>query len=671
LNTLKDPRGIYARWLTYLSTFEYKVVHRKGTLQVNADALSRMPGLDPQVESKGLDVGIYEDVADVHALSPEEERPLGTDQLTRVRKMTEEDPILSKVLDWIRTGYTPNKEDRKRLTKPGLSYANALKNVTERQGALYFRSPEGTQRLCLPSKLWDAAFQACHTHAMCGHIGTNATLTKFKERFYFPNMRSYVLQKLQTCLPCLKKNKAMPALVHTLHHEYSSYFGQRLCIDTVGPLNRTQYRKRTVAHILTMQDSFTRYLIAVPIEDLEAKTVASEIVEHWILRFGIPEQIHTDRGVSFTANLFMEVMSTLGIKKTVTPPYCPRGDRVERAHRVLGTILRSDDRGPDRDWAIKLPEASLAYNIATNRVTGVSPFEAVFGQKAVLPVDFMFPCQKQQPITMANFIEVRRDQMREMVQRMLQQEYKTIQADPRYRPRQIENPLKEGDMVYMFTTRLTPQVSAKLQSPWTGPWTVSRVISLSLTEVTPRGTWCKIPRAVTTTVDRLKLVDPESLTQDDVHPAEQLDLEAEGLLVGDEDEDEIILPSSGIYDPIVSDELDIAEPLPALELPDGIKEEIQDEFEDEDGQNEPEVLIPEGIPPSNVARELQDLTESGRDTQVPGEQIEGTQPEAGDNIRVQYPLNTPTSRPMRQAAQEAAMKLRQQQQSSTRKQRKF
>jgi hypothetical protein len=136
LNTLKDPRGIYARWLTYLSTFEYKVVHRKGTLQVNADALSRMPGLDPQVESKGLDVGIYEDVADVHALSPEEERPLGTDQLTRVRKMTEEDPILSKVLDWIRTGYTPNKEDRKRLTKPGLSYANALKNVTERQGAL-------------------------------------------------------------------------------------------------------------------------------------------------------------------------------------------------------------------------------------------------------------------------------------------------------------------------------------------------------------------------------------------------------------------------------------------------------------------------------------------------------------------------------------------------------
>ena len=123
-----------------------------------------------------------------------------------------------------------------------------------------------------------------------------------------------------------------------------------------------------------MQDSFTRYLVTVPVEDLEAKTIAAKVMEHWILKFGIPEQIHTDRGVSFTSQLFMEVMNMMGIRKTVTPPYCPRGDRVERAHQVLGEILRSDERGPDADWARNLPEATLAYNIATNRVTGVSPY---------------------------------------------------------------------------------------------------------------------------------------------------------------------------------------------------------------------------------------------------------------------------------------------------------
>ena len=683
LNTLKDPRGIYARWLTYLSTFEYKVVHRKGTLQTNADALSRMPGLDPHVEADGLDVGLYEDIADVHAIASGEELPVSLNQHDEVSRATQSDPALGEVLSWIRTGHVPNKEERKRLTKQGLAYANVLNTLSERQGVVYSENQDGTLRLCLPERLWDSAFRACHAHATCGHIGTNATLTKFKSRFFFPGMRSYVIRKLQTCLPCLKKNKEIPSLAHAQHHEYSSYFGQRVCIDTVGPLNRTQYRKRSVNHILTMQDSFTRYLVAVPIEDLEAKTVAFEVVEHWALKFGVPEQIHTDRGVSFTSRLFLEVMSVLGIKKTVTPPYCPRGDRVERAHRVLGAILRSDERGQDRDWAIKLPEAALAYNIATNRVTGVSPFEAVFGQKAVLPVDFLFPCPKQRQITMADFIEVRRGQMKEMVQRMLQQEYKTIQTDPRYRPRQVENPLKEGDVVYMFTTRLTPKVASKLQSPWTGPWTVHKVISLSLVEVIPKGTWCKHTRTVTTTIDRLKPVDVESLTQKDLHPIEQLELEADGLLIGDEDEDEVVLPSPGIYDPIVPDEFDIAEPLPAVELPVEAKEEVQDEFEGMD--DEPEVQIPEGIPSENIAESLQTPVDTSQS--APRDDLGDTMLEEGNGLppeapqlqrsprgraRNQHPIPGPgpepldTPRPRRLAAQEADIR-RQQQQLSVRR----
>ena len=41
LSRFKDAEGMVGRWITYLSTFDYELEHRKGTLHGNADALSR------------------------------------------------------------------------------------------------------------------------------------------------------------------------------------------------------------------------------------------------------------------------------------------------------------------------------------------------------------------------------------------------------------------------------------------------------------------------------------------------------------------------------------------------------------------------------------------------------------------------------------------------------
>ena len=43
LVNFKEPEGMLARWLSVLSTYDYEVQHRKGTLHSNADGLSRMP----------------------------------------------------------------------------------------------------------------------------------------------------------------------------------------------------------------------------------------------------------------------------------------------------------------------------------------------------------------------------------------------------------------------------------------------------------------------------------------------------------------------------------------------------------------------------------------------------------------------------------------------------
>jgi hypothetical protein len=43
LLTMKEPKGIFARWREYLLEYDIMIKYRKGVLNQNCDALSRIP----------------------------------------------------------------------------------------------------------------------------------------------------------------------------------------------------------------------------------------------------------------------------------------------------------------------------------------------------------------------------------------------------------------------------------------------------------------------------------------------------------------------------------------------------------------------------------------------------------------------------------------------------
>ena len=69
-------------------------------------------------------------------------------------------------------------------------------------------------------------------------------------------------------------------------------------------------------HILTVQDGFTRYLVAVPIPDLETKTILNALIDRFFLVHGMPETIHTDNGSSLMSHLFQDTCKQMGVKMT-------------------------------------------------------------------------------------------------------------------------------------------------------------------------------------------------------------------------------------------------------------------------------------------------------------------------------------------------------------------
>ena len=72
-----------------------------------------------------------------------------------------------------------------------------------------------------------------------------------------------------------------------------------------------------------MSDFYTKYVVAVPLKDMTATTVATAIVEEWITKFGAPDVIHTDQGTNFNSEMMHDVCKIFMIDKTRTSPYHP------------------------------------------------------------------------------------------------------------------------------------------------------------------------------------------------------------------------------------------------------------------------------------------------------------------------------------------------------------
>jgi hypothetical protein len=95
LKTMKEYRGIYARWMSFLAGFRYTVQYRKGKAQTNADALSRMPGLEEEggpnpVED--LDDPL-QDVDDIYVINTKMEEVT----VDRIAEETKSDPTMNLI----------------------------------------------------------------------------------------------------------------------------------------------------------------------------------------------------------------------------------------------------------------------------------------------------------------------------------------------------------------------------------------------------------------------------------------------------------------------------------------------------------------------------------------------------------------------------------------------
>jgi hypothetical protein len=156
-----------------------------------------------------------------------------------------------------------------------------------------------------------------------------------------------------------------------------SWLGQ----DFIGQIHPTSSKEHRF--MLVAMDYFTKWTKTVPLKNITHREVIEFIIQHIIHRFGIPQTLTTGQGTSFVSKEVREFAKLYKIKLLKSSPYYAQANgQAESSNKTLIKLIKNPRR-----WHEVLFEALWAHRISRHGGTKVIPFELVYGQEAVLPVE--------------------------------------------------------------------------------------------------------------------------------------------------------------------------------------------------------------------------------------------------------------------------------------------
>jgi transposase InsO family protein len=127
---------------------------------------------------------------------------------------------------------------------------------------------------------------------------------------------------------------------------------------------------------------------AVSLKNMMHKEVTHFILEHIIHRFTIPQTLTTDQGSSFMSHQIHEFAESLKIKLLSSSLYYAQANgQAESSNKTLIKLLKKKIK-ENPNWRHEvLSEVLWAHRISKHSATKVRPFELVYGQEVILPIE--------------------------------------------------------------------------------------------------------------------------------------------------------------------------------------------------------------------------------------------------------------------------------------------
>lgn len=370
---------------------------RVGTTKDRVDDSEPKPGMssDVNLDSPDNDIGLGSFCRND---SLEGEIDWENFDIEKVREPQLADPVLKKLYVWKESEKKPEWSE---IADQGLEvkyYWQMWDLLGIRAGVLYrrwenFNGKQIKFLLVVPKSLKHFILSQLHDSTTGAHLGVSKTHLKIRERFFWYALKKDVREWCSSCEICGSRKMTQKKAKAPMKQYNVGLPMERIAIDFMGPLPRSNSENGNAPkrYLMVIGDYFTKRTEAIPLENLEAKTVARVLIDNFICRFGVPLFLHTDQGASFESQLFQEICQILGIKKTRTTKARPQSDgMIERANRTILNMLSAFVSGHQRDWVEYIPLVMMAYRSSVHESTCTTPSMMTFGREIRLPIDLIF-----------------------------------------------------------------------------------------------------------------------------------------------------------------------------------------------------------------------------------------------------------------------------------------
>ena len=275
LLNFNEPEAQFARWLEK-QEFDFKVVHRRGRKHTNADALSRLPCKECKRESHHPDAVTVSTIDFSQGQSKDE-----------LSKLQRDDPVIGPVICALARETKPDQNELKQFSLHTNRLFALWDQLTLQDLVLQHRfvSADGLQyhlQFVAPRQLHPEILEELHSGAVAGHLGEEKTLSRLKQRFYWPGHWNDVRRWCKTCSVCAASKTPPPKRKAALKPVKTGYPMQLVAVDILGPLPESDAGN---SYLLAIGDYFTCWMEAFPIPNQEAMTVACALIGQILLLF--------------------------------------------------------------------------------------------------------------------------------------------------------------------------------------------------------------------------------------------------------------------------------------------------------------------------------------------------------------------------------------------------
>jgi transposase InsO family protein len=439
----KSTSSRVLKWALEMADYEFEVIHTPATRIRHADALSRIRHPDETVNIPEEQVfslwgkeGIqWEPTVTIHSWANEQKN----------------DPSLAR---YFQTALG-RRDPRFRINNE-----------------ILYQKINDTFVPVAPSNVRYELLKQFHNPPLQGHVGPERTYEKMRKQVFWPGMRRDVYNFIQRCFICQKYNRSYlrtplqrqiipPTAFHTVS------------MDIVGPVPPSPFGDR---YILVIQDVLTRWVEFAAMKQADTTTIVNAFMATWITRYGVPQQVLTDRGSNFLSELAQAFYRAFGIKKVNTTAYRPQGNGAnERSHGAMKAFFSKYLHSLSKSkWRFLLNDARYAYNTAFHGALGMSPYEALFALTPSLGILGIPYEEKKYPDSFEEYYNMHRRDLisrRKLIQESLDKSQENAITLRNRHSHKI--PFEKGDWVLLKNH--VPKT--KWDEKYRGPWQIADVLS--------------------------------------------------------------------------------------------------------------------------------------------------------------------------------------------------